>query len=393
MPIRTISMVSIFEGTCLRPAVFALCLLIGVGAAVDIAVAGGAGGTETAYVYSPPEQLDDGWNVSTLEAEDIDTKTIELLTDRIQNNKYKHIYSMAIVKNGFLVHEAYFNGRDRDARLKIHSITKSITSLLIGIAIESGKIDGLDETAMTYLPGYVKYVDDPRIKTINLEHILTLKTGWKWDEQSAIYDDPSNSHYWMEESEDWLQYVIEKPIENEPGERFVYNTGAVHLLSGVIKNATGMHADRYAEKVLFEPLGITEYKWIKDVNGYPCTGGSNGGLCLNARDLAKIGLMVMHGGRWKETQVVPKEWLDEAVRGRFPTGNTQDFGYLWWSGSMKIKGKKLDYIQASGYGGQLLQLIPELDLIIVFQSWSRDESADILAPLLMTYKAALVGIE
>jgi CubicO group peptidase (beta-lactamase class C family) len=103
--------------------------------------------------------------------------------------------------------------------------------------------------------------------------------------------------------------------------------------------------------------------------------------------------MVMRGGKWNRTQVVPKEWLDEAVRGRFQTGDIQKFGYLWWSGSFKIKGKKLDHIQSSGYGGQLLQLVPELDLIIVFQSWSRDEGADILAPLLMTYKAALVGSE
>jgi CubicO group peptidase (beta-lactamase class C family) len=373
--------------------VFALCLLVGLSAAPDNAAAGRLDETEATYVYSPPEQLNDGWKVSTLEAESIDTETIELLTSRIQNNKYKHIYSMAIVKNGSLVHEAYFNGRDRETRIKMHSITKSVTSMLIGIAIESGLIGGLDETVMTYLPDYEEYVDDPRKNTITLEHILMLKTGWKWDEQSAIYDDPTNSHYWMEEADDWLRYVIEQPIENEPGEQFVYNTGAVHLLSGVIKNTTGIYADRYAEKVLFEPLGIKEYKWIKDVNGYPCTGGSNGGLCLNARDLAKIGLLVMRGGKRNGEQVVPKEWLDEAVRGRSQIGGIQKFGYLWWSGSFKIKGKKLDHIQASGYGGQLLHLVPELDLIVVFQSWSRDEGSDILAPLLMSCKAALVSSE
>ena len=265
--------------------------------------------------------------------------------------------------------------------------------MLVGIAIQDGKIGGIDETVMAYLPDYAQYVDDPRKNAITLEHVLTLRTGWKWDEESAIYDDPDNSHYWMEESDDWLRYVIEQPMEDEPGERLVYNTGAVHLLSGVIKHATGVYADRYAEKVLFEPLGITEYEWIKDVKGYPCTGGSNGGLCLNARDLAKIGLMVMRGGRWNGTQVVPREWLDEAVRGRFRIGNIQKFGYLWWSGSFKIKGRQLDHIQSSGYGGQILHLVPELDLVIVFQSWSRDEDADILAPLLMTYKAALVGGE
>lgn len=367
----------------------ALSALVGPGTVADVPAAGGVGEAETAYVYSRPEQLDDGWKVSTLETEGIDTETIELLTSRIHNNKYKHIYSMAIVKNGALVHEAYFNGRDRNSRIKLHSITKSVTSMLIGIAIENREIGGLDETVMTYLPNYGRYVDDPRKNAITLKHILTLKTGWRWDEESAIYDDAENSHYWMEESDDWLKYVIEQPIENEPGERFVYNTGAVHLLSGVIRNATGMYADRYAETFLLRPLGITEYKWIKDVKGYPCTGGSNGGLCLNARDLAKIGLMVMRGGQWNGRQVVPQEWLDEAVRGQFQVGTIQKFGYLWWSGSIKIKGKKLDYVQASGYGGQLLHLVPEIDLIIVFQSWSRDEGADILAPLLMTYKAAL----
>jgi CubicO group peptidase (beta-lactamase class C family) len=233
MPIRAGNAVLTSGETWFRPAVFALCLLVGLGSAAAVAAAGSVGETETTYDYSPPEQLDDGWKVSTLEAEGIDTETIELLTGRIHNNKYKHIYSMAIVKNGALVHEAYFNGRDRDSRIKIHSITKSVTSMLIGIAIANGKIGGLDETVMTYLPDCEKYVDDPRKNAITLEHILTLKTGWKWDEKSAIYDDPTNSHYWMEESDDWLQYVIEQPIENEPGERFVYNTGAVHLCSPV----------------------------------------------------------------------------------------------------------------------------------------------------------------
>jgi len=321
----------------------------------------------------------------------MDTEIIERLTGRIHSNEYKHIYAMAVVKNGALVHEAYFNDRDRNSRIKTHSITKSVTSLLIGIAIDQGHMAGLDEPVMTYLPDYEKYIDDPRKNTITIEHILTLRTGWKWDEQSVIYDDPENSHYWMEESDDWLRYVIEKPLADEPGARFVYNTGAVHLLSGVIKNATGMYANEYAEKVLFEPLGITEYRWITDNKGYPCTGGSNGGLCLNARDLAKIGAMMMNGGEWNGKQVVPKAWLHESTRGRFQVGNIQKFGYLWWSGSFKIKGTRFDHYQASGYGGQMVHMVPDLDLIIVFQSWSRDEGSDILAPLLMTYNAAIMS--
>ncbi len=99
----------------------------------------------------------------------------------------------------------------------------------------------------------------------------------------------------------------------------------------------------------------------------------------------------MRGGEWSGRQIVPREWVAESTRGRFRVGNIQRFGYLWWSGSFKIKGRQLDHIQASGYGGQMLHLVPELDLIIVFQSWSRDEGADILAPLLMTYNAAITG--
>ncbi len=182
--------------------VVALCLLIGLGvtmrpvvAAAGIlgetaAAADGAGETETAYVYSPPERFDDGWTVSSLEAEGMDTKTIELLTNRIRTNQYEHIYAMAIVKNGALVHEAYFNGRDRDSRIKVHSITKSVTSMLVGIAIAGGQIEGIDKTVISYLPGYETYFDDPRKRAITLEHILTLKTGWKWYEDGAVYDDP-----------------------------------------------------------------------------------------------------------------------------------------------------------------------------------------------------------
>jgi CubicO group peptidase (beta-lactamase class C family) len=310
------------------------------------------------YTYQIPEQLDDGWTVSSLSEQGMNTGIITEMTNNILSGQFRGIHSMLIVKNSRLVHEVYFDDYERNSLQIIFSITKSVTSALIGIAIDQGLISSVDAPLLNFFPQYD--IQDPQKQNIQLQHVLTLTSGFDWDEQTYPYSDSRNSEYGMVRSSDWMEYVLEKPMAGEPGTTYQYNTGSVHLLSGVIQNASGSYANEFAESNLFQPLDISEYEWNMDAQGFQCTGGTNGGLRLRARDVAKFGYLFMNDGKWQDTQVVPETWVDG-----------------------------LDYFYAAGYGGQTIHIVPELELMIVLLCWNTEPDADIFGPILMTYQAAL----
>lgn len=365
-----------------------LLILIGLGLLLHPGVSGTAQDS-TRYIHKAPPQLDDGWRASTLSAEGLDEDLITDMTQRIIDGKFRGIHSVIIAKNGALVHEAYFKEYDRDSLHRIHSITKSITSALIGIAVEKGFIEGVDEPISAFFPEYQGAFQDPRKRTIKLKHILTLTSGLDWDERSYPYSDPRNSEYRQVTSDDWMEYVLERPVADEPGTKWVYNTGSVHLLSGVIKNATGMYTKEFTKKYLFKPLGITKFEWNQDPQGNQCTGGTHGGLRLRTRDVAKFGQMILNGGDWNGKQVIQKEWVKESTRRHLTVQGNRGLGYLWWQDSFVIRGKKIDYFYAAGYGGQSITIAPELDLMLVLTCWTKAQDAAILGPILMTLNAAL----
>ncbi len=343
------------------------------------------------YVYHAPEKLDDGWRVSSLEAEGVNTERITRLTNQIIDGKYKGFHSMLIVRNGAIVHEIYFGKYRRRSLHTIYSITKSVTSALIGIAIDKGFIKGVDETIESLLPEYVSAIEDERVKDIKLKHMLTLTSGLEWDERSYPYGDSRNSEYHQVRSDDWVEYVLRRPLRDEPGSRWIYNTGSIHVLSAVIKSKTGQYANEFAEKYLFEPLGITRYKWNTDPMGYQCTGGTHGGLRLTTRDIAKFGFLFMNNGKWKGKQVVSSEWVRESTRKHITAFQTSDYGYLWWRSGFTLMDRRIEFFYAAGYGGQSLTLVPELDLMFVFTCWGREKDADIFAPMITILKATLEG--
>ncbi len=347
-----------------------------------------ANGTST-YVYQVPAQLEDGWKTSSLDAVGIDTEPIALLTSQIMDGQYAGIRSLLIVKNGALVHEVYFDGYDRDSLHAIFSITKSVTSALIGIAIEQGFIGGADVKLLSLLPEYAAQAGDERKHAITLEHLLTMTPGLEWDESTHPYSDPGNSHYHLNRADDWMAYVISRPLKDTPGTQFAYNTGAVHLMSAIIKASTGQYANQFAREHLFGPLDIVNYNWPTDPQGYPYTGGSYGGLRLKARDLAKFGYLYLNRGKWNGKQVIPQDWVAASTQTRVELAPGQGYGYLWWLGSFEIKGRQLKVVNAEGLGGQLINLVPELDLMVVFTSWEQEQGADIAGPLMTIYEAVL----
>ena len=342
------------------------------------------------YKYKIPSKLDDGWEISSLDKEGLNSGIIIQVTDQILKEQYKGIYSYLIAKNGKLVHEVYFKGHDHNDLFDIQSITKSFSSTLIGIAIDKGLIGSVEESIFSLLPQYADVIEDPEKKKIKLKHILTISTGLEWYERQYSYTDNRNSETQMVREKDWMKFVLERPVQYKPGTVYNYNTGSVHLLSAIIKNASGLYADKFAEKYLFGPLGIKEYYWNKDKMGYPCTGATHGGIKIKARDLAKFGQLILNKGSWEGKQVVSQEWISEATKTQIEIrNNINNCGYLWWPGFYKMYGKKVDFFASYGYGGQTMYIIPEFKMVIVFTCRLAEEDANVGFPVFKTFQAAI----
>ena len=339
------------------------------------------------YTYKVPELKNDGWEVTGISDVGIDEDAIEDLTKRIGAEQYKGIHSLLIVKNGFLVYEEYFENYSEEDLQFIFSITKSVTSSLIGIAIENGQINSIQNPILSYFPEYE--INDSTKQTLQLKHFLSLTTGFEWDEKTYSYTDPLNSEYQMIQTDDWIEFVLQRPLIQNPGEKFVYNTGAVHVLSGVIEKATGLFADKFAEQVLFEPLGINEYDWNKDPNGYPCTGATLQGLKLKARDAAKFGFLYLNNGKWKNEQIIPEYWVNESTKAKIEIENERYYGYLWFVGHFEVQGERISHFYTAGFGGQSIFIVPSLNLMIVFLCWNNPRDADIFFPIITILNAII----
>lgn len=349
--------------------------------------------TNERSTYKIPEKLNDGWEVASLESVGISTAAIELISEEIlSDERMELIYSMLIVKDGKLVHEGYFHGHQRNSLFWLASITKAVSSTLVGIAIDKEFIKSADVSIASLLPQYTGYFKGPKKKDIELKHLMTMTSGLDWNEQTS-YNSLVNSEFQMVDSEDWIKYVLSKQVKDTPGTKFYYNTGGIHLLSAIIKSTTGLLANDFARKYLFEPLGIYAYQWVTDSTGYQCTGGTDGGLGIRTRDLAKIGWLFLKDGTWKGKRVISKEWIEEATekinqRGR---GNNY-YGYNWSPGSMNLNGKSYEYIAAFGYGGQTLYLIPDKELIIAFTCELTDRNTYVTIPVRKTFDAIFQDI-
>jgi CubicO group peptidase (beta-lactamase class C family) len=203
---------------------------------------------------------------------------------------------------------------------------------------------------------------DAKRDRMTLVDILTMRTGIRWDEESTDYTDSRNNCAVMEASDDWVRYVLEQPMAADPGTTFVYNSGATELLSYLLSRATGEPADDYAKVKLFAPLGIESHYWKRTPKGLADT---EGGLYLSPRDLAKIGFLYLHEGEWDGRRILPRDWVRDSIRESTKANPPYGYGYQWWT----IPGPPEAFL-AWGYGGQLLIVVPKLDLIAVFTGWN-----------------------
>ncbi|MEP0131886.1 MAG: serine hydrolase [Eudoraea sp.] len=341
------------------------------------------------YIYRPPENLKDGLAVGTLKEVNIDSSLIIKAANKIHGNRYKEVHSMLIFKDDKLVFEEYFEGHkykwdspnhhgelvtwDRSMPHHIMSATKSITSACVGIAIEKGFIESVHQSIFEYLPEYSHLNTNEKGK-ITIEHLLTMTSGLEWNEWGAPLSSSDNDlvGLWVH-CEDPINCILERPLITRPGTSFTYSGGNMIILGEIIKNAAKMTIDEFSERHLFEPLGIDSINWaLRFENDVIYAGG---GLTITPRDMAKIGVTFLNKGLWQGKQIVPNHWVEKSInifqdnQGINIPGQASGrhgYSYSWWLKTYRRSGKKINMINAGGWGGQEIIILPELNTVVVF---------------------------
>ena len=284
----------------------------------------------------------------------MDSKVLADAFDYIRQHRIP-IHSLTIVRNGYIVLDAYFWPFQDGQLHDLASVTTSVTSTLVGIAIEQGRLAGVSQPLLGAFDQRPIANRDARKERITLEHLLTMTSGLDCVASHEI------TLFQMMQSSDWIQFMLDRPMAAEPGARFEYCSGGMHLLSGVITRATGTNSLDFARRELFGPLGINEVAWPADPQGIP---NGWGDLHLQPRDMAKIGYLWLNGGRWEGRQLVPAEWLQAATRVHAHPGFSpgQEYGYALWI----YPDRTPSIYEGLGRGGQRISVAPALNLVVVF---------------------------
>jgi CubicO group peptidase (beta-lactamase class C family) len=329
-----------------------------------------------------PEQLNDGWEVASPEEVDVNQEALnEVYSAFVSEDRYFNAKSLLVVKNGKLVFEAYCRTpKDRDRYGHVASVTKSVTSLLFGIAMTAGYIDSLDQPLYSIIPD--KFPSDLSKRSITLRHLLTMTSGLSFD------NDDFSVEIYADKPGDPAKYILKKPLYAPPGEKFYYRDADPHLLSYAMQRLTGKSEEELAEEYLFDPLGIRDYYWDSDHTG--TTMGAHG-LHLEPRDMAKIGQMVLDHGRWQGRQVVDSSWVAASTQKQVETDHKTEphvyhYGYYWWILP------RWNAFTAWGQGGNFIFVLPEKQMVIVMTSLpdvdddvvgtKLDEFEELISPLL-----------
>jgi CubicO group peptidase (beta-lactamase class C family) len=293
----------------------------------------------------------DGWRTSTPEQQGIDSEKLAEALDYIQE-KDVNIHSLLFIRNGYVVTDAYFypfaNGSVHD----VASVTKSFTATLIGVAISEGNITSVEQPVLEFFPKYTVANIDKKKKAMTLEDLLTMRSGFE-----CINEPSEVTLMQMLASPDWIQFTLDLPMVEEPGAHFVYCSSNSHLLSGIIKETTGINELDYANKSLFKPLGITNIIWPSDPQG---NNHGWGDLHLTPHDMAKLGHLYLNKGTWDGKQIVPAEWMTESTQKQVSLDEGEGYGYQWW-----VSGSIPGLYEARGRGGQRIIVWPEKNIIVV----------------------------
>jgi CubicO group peptidase (beta-lactamase class C family) len=297
----------------------------------------------------------DGWRTSTPEEQGFDSVK---LAEGLQALQEGHIAidSLLIIRNGYVVLDASFYPYDESFPHNLASVTKSVTTTLIAIAAEQGKLR-LDQPMVSYFPDRTIANLDDRKKSITVRHLAGMVNGMK--SGCLAGDEPTLDA--MRSTSDWVQAALDREMVDEPGKNFCYDSPGMHLLSAILQETTGMTELEFAQQNLFEPLGIQEVFWESDPQGFTHGWGD---LHLKPRDAAKLGYLWLNRGVWEGKQIVPSAWVADAVKVHSQTGVKDNYGYGWWVSD--------DSYFALGRGGQHVKVYPTVNAIVVTTARSFD---------------------
>ncbi|MHA1906041.1 MAG: serine hydrolase domain-containing protein [Candidatus Thorarchaeota archaeon] len=306
--------------------------------------------------YWPTES----WRISTPEEQGMNSTKLEEMVEYLQGPSALRPLSILIVRNGYIVFEEYLSSTyDENRTMDVYSCTLSILSALVGIAIDEGLIESVDANILEFFSDREITVDAEEKAEITIWDLLTMTSGLSWEENS----DPTA----MKVTNDWIQYVLDRPMLRDPGTYFEYNSGAAHLLSAILQNVTGNTASEMAYEYLFDPIGVEEVVWDTDPQGYS---DGTGSCDLTTRDMAKIGYLYLNNGTWDGTQIIPKDWVLDSQQSLVSVNTIKDYGYLWWI----YRG--VGAYNAVGFWARVISVIPEYDMVAVVTGY--DNNGDFL---------------
>jgi CubicO group peptidase (beta-lactamase class C family) len=294
---------------------------------------------------------------------EVDISDIKAIANSIRSGKYGDMHSILIIKNGYLILEEYFNGSNANHVHAMASATKSVTSVIIGIAVDQGLIHEDQKIVEIYKNYNIKNMSEKK-REITVKNLLTMRDGlswtqgppWNWDWRHMI------------DKDDFVQFVLDKPMRHRPDSVYRYSNGASVLLGGIIGETTEYSFMEFADKFLFSPIGITSsYLALQDKKGHP---GSGSLLKMTTRDMARFGLLVLNNGKWGSKQIISTSYLQRSFKAY--SENLwwgMDYGYHWWLLPVTIQGRSSVAIKASGWGGQEIWILPSLNAVVVTTAW------------------------
>lgn len=305
-------------------------------------------------------------------------KLLEL--EQVLESQYRNINGIVVVRNGYIVFERYNNGFGPEDAHHVASVTKSITSALIGIAIDNGYIKSVNEKVQSYFPEYTSGSNDFLKRAVTIKHLLTMTAPFAWKTSNKIRFEPLDK---LRRQKDWVTYTLKIMGQNGNLGEFQYCTAGAHLLSAILTRSTGMTAREFANQNLFGPLGMKQIPdqqmksfgldnvfgeklkgWINDPSGNTIGGW---GLTITPRDMARFGFLYLNRGLWENKQVISKAWIDEST-----AMNPDKYGYLWW---LRNEDGVFAF-SALGSGGNVICCIPQKDLVVAIASKVVGKSRD-----------------
>jgi CubicO group peptidase (beta-lactamase class C family) len=308
-----------------------------------------------------------GWRTSTPEEQGVDSAQLLRALQRI-DQAGMNVRSLTVIRNGYIVMEAYYQPFRPDELHLVASVTKSVIGTLVGIAVQEGKLPSIRQPVLSFFPERTIQNRTPEKEALTVEDLLTMQPGLDCADEKVQAG--------VEQSADWVQYILDLPMAGPSGRQLVYCTAGVHLLSAILTRATGMSTAAYAQSRLFDPLGIrpADLTWGTDPQGITIGGY---GIQTTPRVMAKLGLLYLNQGRWDSTQIVPQAWATSAVQPHAVGTNHKDYGYLFWVYP--------SHYAAEGMGEQKIMIVPDRNMVVVFTAAIDWQKGAVLEPLLDDY--------